>query len=1086
MTTNNPLRFEPLREAHEILPKTQDRPHHGTPVVTEGVRKMRSAVSEMLDKENWLLEANQHIDLPSSPLDQNSVSPPFSLREFAIKVEDSVRRDLQESARDPENEDLPLVLNEDQTRELRERGQFTVPSALIQNQHHVWKIAPWFYSGRRTIISSFLAGLGAGLDHLLVYAWGDAQGATPWWIPSWAGVVKRGIVGPLSTLGEFAAQAISAPIQPPKFTKSEIQQLMAAAETGYVCHHLNRQGYDTSRIIGDGDRDRHVWSSNDIWNHIDSVSEIASKFRPSKSQHSAACRATEKVRMEQSSFAKSRNQHRRDSDIPTETRATADFIVGKTTPVKARQAAREDARKWQEKMQNEFIVHLAAQSDTVFQAEAARLRCLKIEKEVKDRDNFEIDEAMKEREAEIKKARPFLSLSKAWMYRKTSQHRIKLQSIKDSSFTERVAEKLADSESFGSQARERRLRVAFREQLQKSLHAELISAKANLKAGYLILHLDSKKWRLDERTNRVNQYKLVEVRLDQWFWRYKCFFRTFQKSTIDLAASSYHFFVSGPLSVRALFSRNSFYALKRPSSCSTSAAIDEPSSLTPTLTSRLRSFFDAMKRDREQFESTPDEGVIGKALQRTIFRFRAAVSAVIGVTMIVSFMVLGTILCSFLTGLGLVASPVVGLLYALLQYFFGLFVYDFRANTSSPLWKLLVASASILLFGVVQGIAALIRNAIVCPSLAMLHVSWATGRALLRGSRDFVSSTILFRDPKVPSDDSFLAKRTHGPGLASSVFYRLPVDGAKTCVDIILHHALVTAHINFRRAELLHPFDLFQSSIDAVVSPFGCSARVVGNHPSTVSCGIVKGYGVKRINNESPSDFDAQNGLWDHVSRSIRTAHPMMKHQPRSINQQVTLGDLIEYDKNVSNVIDDAAARQGSYIPLDLMSQRTGQQLANLHLRQRHRGKNVLDIAAPKYSLRHSSDNRLHRLVAIPSDVKGKFRLAEKDMHELWAYALKRTEECGEEIQRNLMEVAGKSEFKDPLEDKARAVSGQFWLSSGAQTPTDVSAVASQLIATILGGDDLLETLEEIDENLIIDPIFSSTDEHLNFWTADV
>ena len=50
----------------------------------------------------------------------------------------------------------------------------------------------------------------------------------------------------------------------------------------------------------------------------------------------------------------------------------------------------------------------------------------------------------------------------------------------------------------------------------------------------------------------------------------------------------------------------------------------------------------------------------------------------------------------------------------------------------------------------------------------------------------------------------------------------------------------------------------------------------------------------------------------------------------------------------------------------------------------------------------------------------------------------------------------------------------------------DLATVASHLLSTLLGGDIMLESLEETDETLIIEPVFSDADTHLIFWDLAV
>jgi hypothetical protein len=124
-------------------------------------------------------------------------------------------------------------------------------------------------------------------------------------------------------------------------------------------------------------------------------------------------------------------------------------------------------------------------------------------------------------------------------------------------------------------------------------------------------------------------------------------------------------------------------------------------------------------------------------------------------------------------------------------------------------------------------------------------------------------------------------------------------------------------------------------------------------------------------------------------------------------------------------------------------------------------------------------------VVAIPIHAKGKFRLSAADMQELWHFTLKRTGEYANMIQEELTELARKSTFEDTMTMKAKEISDSFWKESNARPTKDVATVASHLLAMLLGGDIVLQSLEESDKTLIIEPIFSGeADSHLLFWGA--
>mmetsp|Transcript_17 Transcript_17/g.30 ORF Transcript_17/g.30 Transcript_17/m.30 type:complete len:422 (+) Transcript_17:328-1593(+) len=410
--------------------------------------------------------------------------------------------------------------------------------------------------------------------------------------------------------------------------------------------------------------------------------------------------------------------------------------------------------------------------------------------------------------------------------------------------------------------------------------------------------------------------------------------------------SSYHFFFNGPLSTRALFSSTAFFALKRPSLLVSGDWEDDPTSLTSTLSSRLSSFFKALRNERATFESKPDVGIIDKSLQRVIFRIKAFFKATIGSVLILSFMTFGSVLCTTLTGLTLLSSPLLAFLFVILQFGSDILLYDRAAHASGPCWKLLKAVFVFAVPGILLGVVATIRHIVIHPILGMLHILWAFGRFFLRYTRDSLTGCVLFIGAKIPADDTFLAKRTQGPGLASLRHVRLPLAAAKASVELVLHQARVNAHVEFHIAMLLEPFGRYGEFLDSLLSPFESKSVILGASPESVCYALISSADLAPpYPSFHPKHQSTFQGLWDEIGNSIRRSHPDVKIASY-IAQTLESNDIggptaKEYDFQMRANIRDRAALMYSSArsPHDVMSKRTGKLLADLQLRRGFRGK---------------------------------------------------------------------------------------------------------------------------------------------------
>jgi hypothetical protein len=92
-----------------------------------------------------------------------------------------------------------------------------------------------------------------------------------------------------------------------------------------------------------------------------------------------------------------------------------------------------------------------------------------------------------------------------------------------------------------------------------------------------------------------------------------------------------------------------------------------------------------------------------------------------------------------------------------------------------PIFRVIVFN--IIICGILQPICAFLFAVIVCPISSLFVILFTLLRRGLRFSRDtFMFYTILKPKARVPSRDTFVAKRIAGPGLASNYFYQVKID----------------------------------------------------------------------------------------------------------------------------------------------------------------------------------------------------------------------------------------------------------------------------------------------------------------------
>ena len=150
------------------------------------------------------------------------------------------------------------LLTTEQFQHLKQTGELIVPSELFENQCHIWKVAPSFYSGRQNVARSFGQGCGAALDHYIVYS-SDAiiSKDESCCHPTLHNAFVNGFVKAGKMLWEAMGQLFSGRLKRRTYSDSFIDEILQDAECGYICNHFLARESDT-RLLFDGyDLDRH-------------------------------------------------------------------------------------------------------------------------------------------------------------------------------------------------------------------------------------------------------------------------------------------------------------------------------------------------------------------------------------------------------------------------------------------------------------------------------------------------------------------------------------------------------------------------------------------------------------------------------------------------------------------------------------------------------------------------------------------------------------------------------------------------------------------------------------------------------------
>jgi hypothetical protein len=1076
----------------------------------------RENIQQALHEHEWLLQEHQHLVVPPTHLDEYIMDPGrriFSMGDFCHRADRARDLDVQKCAFDDDNEvtgSHRRPLTDQQYQELRQTGELTVPSVLFENQHHIWKVAPSFYSGSRSIRDSLGKGVGKALDHAVVYT-ADAVFGNPTNVndppnlqrfPNFRNAVTHGLGGAARLFRQAAGQLFAGRLKHSTYSKQEVDGILSEAERSYCQRTLERNGHDTRRLYDRASTARTQQDVDKLWDILEADAEWGEEYRPS----SEDCRAEEKASNE---LIEIRSKFERTEGPMRSDRLEIDQTASEKSPKAAVKELRRAKKSWEQTRKKAWIEHLkniASDGTKELAAiETDRLTALDIEQDVEREDQEKIQKELKEYGEFLQKKHPIMALSNAWTKHKLDTKRERTTRSYESTRLGRVAHRLEEVKALHVQGSARKLAFQFRGSIREDLARRLRSKQSSFPpAKFEVLQLNPNNW----GGNGFKKCKEVEVDLGKPFWRVRYSWMMFVTLTKSIVGGSFHFLTAGPLSLRALLSPNSYYAIERP--------VRDPSSLTSSLASRLTSFHRALKDARDRFESTPDRGLIGKSVQRFFLRNSLAVKGTVGSVCIVAFMTIGTAVATVASTVGLLIAPIVATIVTGATMLFNVAFYDtavaaarnrFRGRRGklwfggeppmpsrvSPLLKIGIGAPYCLLVpGTLQAVLAATRMVVVHPVASMAHFLWTFSSFVVRSLRDSVTWLFIRKYSRVPATDTFLAWRIHGPGLASTQYYRMPVEAAKASVLLLLDKYRLVAHEEVRKAELEAPYDSYRALFTSLMRPFGIGVVMSVPTPSSIAFRVAsaverpktKAQRQKLEGSTRPKMHEHVLDIWDVVAEGIRSSDPgyrLAQDAHTSIRWDVVTTKQLpdsELDKSIRSDVDakyekDVDAKYEEHksqgkTELDEMVNRAGKLLAEWNLQMAFRKQ------------------RLTHAVSIPTSAIGRFRMSHAEQQELWKFTLQTVDTYGQELKQELEGILLASEFSNELKTTVKRIAESFYTQSGARPGKDIALVAAFVLRQLLGGEDMLGTLEETDETLMLSPKISKEDEHLVFWRSFV
>ncbi|QKF93535.1 hypothetical protein QKU48_gp0077 [Fadolivirus algeromassiliense] len=236
---------------------------------------------------------------------------------------------------------------------------------------------------------------------------------------------------------------------------------------------------------------------------------------------------------------------------------------------------------------------------------------------------------------------------------------------------------------------------------------------------------------------------------------------------------------------------------------------------------RIRDLWQNIAESRTAFERTPDTGLLGKSFTR-IFNvlWNYGVKGVIGTTLCFVGHPLLVAVNTVLSAGGILTSPVWGVLLPVLRYLFDILIYDLDSpyKDKSALFPLFyTVFIKFLMKGIGQGLTSLLAIAGHGFVGTFIYL-WGL---ISNGTRYLYDTSIyhliLKYRAKIPSENGFLVKRISGPGLSNQYFYLITHNLATVLIQYQLERMEMDAfasqmrnRINMPLQNLLRFYDQFK------------------------------------------------------------------------------------------------------------------------------------------------------------------------------------------------------------------------------------------------------------------------------------
>ncbi len=727
----------------------------------------------------------------------------FAWEKFSVSAPSSVFENsefvsLSDLIIQPDNSEVLSLgggkLSPEQVAQLKEEGLFVVPSVKYPGQNHVWKMSAWFQHGTKTLNLKFTNLQAKAATQLLVKIPQSVIGGDV----SDKMTLRKGIrrIG-MGLSGLFDA-LLGKIHKKNTFNEFEVAELLRNA---FV--KLN----PSANIL-------------DIPTNIELYAPIVEKIAAQVSQEWEE-KVQEEKKAELVAQAERLGYYLNDSVL-----ANAYIKEGlETELIKLFDIRLSESQD------------LAKISSELAPALVSRLKANKIIERYEANLQTELEILRSQIQANVAKERPYLSKIQSWFDKEVERRYAEIYSKRRFSQYHELVSTLQLAGYTNESTRVANL-LKFLSEKADDHDAQLRNALSPARTFEVSRKIWlSKNWGIIEDLARdgrtyysLDDERVSKVTTDVPGWRlWLIAARTRKYMSDGVYTLAYSNIVNGPMGLRSLFAKDPFYATKTVDP-DTGKIIDQKRSLTQTMASRWAAIDAQVKRDIERAMEKKSSSVLSEGAYKNLtnLRYKYIKQLFLKGGLLIGQPVLTT--CNVVVSAGLcVTAPAWSPVLATLQWALNMVFYDrdnasqSRSRYSAPLISPLAQSllVNVGIFGVGQSVLSVFR--VMWHALASAGIeTWAAAQWAGLKAKDVVIRGALLNSSflKVPTDDTWLARRISGPGLESNYYYQIKPDLALIVLQLQLEQTELGLFYNETNYKALEPHRVAEKELASIFGSF--------------------------------------------------------------------------------------------------------------------------------------------------------------------------------------------------------------------------------------------------------------------------